>query len=140
MSQDKEGVIKPIFSLNSIFTKYVVTALCLCRAEYLYGRAFTIYTDHKPLMSLFSEIRCIPPLASARIQRWALTLSAYQYTIVYRAGKDNTNADALSRLPLPDTPADTFVPPETVFSLERLAELPIKGQAVDREGPSAIPN
>ena len=56
------------------------------------------------------------------------------------AGKDNANADAPSRLPLPDTPADTFVPPETVFSLERLAELPIKGQAVDREGPSAIPN
>ena len=32
LSQDKGGVIKPIFSLNSIFIKYVVTALCLCRA------------------------------------------------------------------------------------------------------------
>jgi len=63
--------------------------------QYLYGRVSKIYTDHKPLMSLFSETKCIPPLASARVQRWALTLSAYQYTIVYRAGKDNANADAL---------------------------------------------
>ena len=45
--------------------------------QYLYGRVFKIYTDHKPLMSLFSETRGIPPLASARIQRWALILSAY---------------------------------------------------------------
>lgn len=98
--------------------------------QYLYGRAFKIYTDHKPLMSLFSETKCIPPLASARIQRWALTLSAYQYTIVYRAGKDNANADALSRLPLPETPTVTYVPPETVFSLERLAETPVKASCI----------
>ncbi|XP_042372461.1 uncharacterized protein K02A2.6-like [Plectropomus leopardus] len=98
--------------------------------QYLYGRAFKIYTDHKPLMSLFSETKCIPPLASARIQRWALTLSAYQYTIEYRAGKDNANADALSRLPLPDTPAVTHVPPETVFTLERLAETPVKASCI----------
>lgn len=43
-------------------------------------------------MSLFGETQCIPLLASALIQTWALTLSAYQYTIVYRAGKGNANA------------------------------------------------
>ncbi len=42
-------------------------------------------------------------MASARIQRWALLLSAYDYSISYKAGKDNTDADALSRLPLPVT-------------------------------------
>nr|XP_023665672.1 LOW QUALITY PROTEIN: uncharacterized protein K02A2.6-like [Paramormyrops kingsleyae] len=98
--------------------------------QYLYGRVFKIHTDHKPLMSLFGETRCIPPLASARIQRWALILSAYQYTIEYRAGKDNGNADALSRLPLPETPAFTHVPPETVFSLEKLSETPVKASQV----------
>lgn len=92
--------------------------------QYLYGRAFKIYTDHKPLMSLFSETKCISTLASVRIQHWSLTLSAYQYAIVYRAGKYNAKADVLSRLPLPETPAVMYVPPETVFSLERLAETP----------------
>ncbi|XP_029551127.1 uncharacterized protein K02A2.6-like [Salmo trutta] len=98
--------------------------------QYLYGSHFTICTDHKPLMSLFSESRCIPPMASARLQRWALTLSAYQYTIVYRAGKDNANADALSRLPLPEMPATTVVPPETIFLMERLSNSPVNANQI----------
>ncbi|CAC5378002.1 unnamed protein product [Mytilus coruscus] len=68
--------------------------------QYLFDRKFTIYTDHKPLIGLFNENKCIPPMAAARIQRWALTLSAYEYKIVYKEGKKNSNADALSRLPL----------------------------------------
>lgn len=45
--------------------------------HYPFGRPLTIFTDHKPLMGMFSEKRGIPPMASARIQCWALTLSAY---------------------------------------------------------------
>ena len=55
--------------------------------HYLYGRQFTIVSDHRPLQHLFSETKSIPVMASARIQRWALTLSAYNYTIQYRPGK-----------------------------------------------------
>ena len=51
--------------------------------QYLLGRKFVIYSDHKPLQHLFSESRIISPMASARIQRWALTLSAYNYQIRY---------------------------------------------------------
>ncbi|KAI3360353.1 hypothetical protein L3Q82_014654, partial [Scortum barcoo] len=68
--------------------------------KYLYGRAFTIYTDHKPLISLFNEKKPIPLMGSLRVQRWAVHLSAYEYNIVYKPGKYNPNADALSRLPL----------------------------------------
>ena len=50
--------------------------------QYLLGRHFTIYSDHKPLQHLFSENKAIPAMASARIQRWALVLSAYNYDIV----------------------------------------------------------
>ena len=72
--------------------------------KYIYGRKFTIVTDHKPLLSLFNEMKAVPQMASPRIQRWAVTLRAYEYTIVYKEGKHHSNADALSRLPLPDTP------------------------------------
>ena len=58
---------------------------------YLWGQQFLIESDHKPLSSLFGELKEIPPLASARIQRWALTLSAYRYSICYKAGKTLCN-------------------------------------------------
>ena len=45
--------------------------------RYIYGRHFIIESDHKPLSFLFSELKGIPVLASSRIQRWSLTLSAY---------------------------------------------------------------
>ena len=68
--------------------------------KYLYGRHFTIVTDHKPLLSLFHQEKQVPPIASPRIQRWAVILRAYEYTMQYKPGKENTNADCLSRLPL----------------------------------------
>ena len=70
--------------------------------SYLFGRCFTITSDHKPLRYLFKENSATPPLASARIQRWALTLGGYDYTIEYKPGESHSNADFLSRLPLPD--------------------------------------
>uniref|UniRef100_A0A8C6WE53 ribonuclease H n=1 Tax=Neogobius melanostomus TaxID=47308 RepID=A0A8C6WE53_9GOBI len=71
-----------------------------CFHKYLYGGRFVISTDHKPLLSLFSEMKAVPQMASPRIQRWAVTLRAYEYEIVYKPGKYHSNADALSRLPL----------------------------------------
>ena len=37
--------------------------------QYLYGRPFTLMTDHKPLETLFDEKEPIPTMAAARIQR-----------------------------------------------------------------------
>ena len=67
--------------------------------QYIYGRHFEIFTDHKPLIGVLGETKPIPPHAAARIQRWALLLAAYDYTLKYRKGCLNGNADALSRLP-----------------------------------------
>ena len=83
--------------------------------QYLYGRKFIIMSDHKPLQYLLGETRGIPPMASARIQRWALMLSAYHYEICYRPGADHANADGLSRLPLPDHVTNIPVPGDVLY-------------------------
>ena len=67
--------------------------------NYLYGRHFYIESVHQPLPYLFNQTKAISPTASVRIQRWALTLSAYHYTIRHKAGHHLSNADALSHLP-----------------------------------------
>ena len=36
-------------------------------------------TDHRPLCKLLGSNQGVPSLAAARMQRWALILSAYQY-------------------------------------------------------------
>jgi len=42
-------------------------------------------------------------MASPGVQMWALTLAGYRYGICYKARTSLGNADALSRLPLPET-------------------------------------
>ena len=93
--------------------------------QYLYGRHFTILSDHKPLQHIFGEHRATPTLASARIQRWALTLAAYDYHIVYKAGANHGNADMLSRLPLPSAPSTVPTPGETILVMDMLNSLPV---------------
>ena len=54
-------------------------------------------------VKIFSKTKGVPAMAASRIQRyqrWALMLGAYEYHILYRSGKEQANADALSRLPL----------------------------------------
>ena len=77
-------------------------------------------SDHKPLKGLFHETSGIPTMASACIQRWALTLSAYNYEIKFKAGLENTNAGLLSRLPLPETPLHVPEPGQTVLQMNTM--------------------
>ena len=100
--------------------------------SYLYGHHFTLITDHKPLLTLFNEKKCISPQASARIQRWALALASYEYTLACRSTTEHGNADALSRLPLPDCPEVTQMPAELVLLVEKLGETPVSAAQVRR--------
>ena len=83
--------------------------------KYLFGRRFTIVTDHKPLLGIFGDSKPASPMASARLARWHMILSAYDYNIIHKEGKRHQNADALSRLPLMED--------QTVWSNQNLAEL-----------------
>jgi hypothetical protein len=94
--------------------------------QFLYDRQhFTIYTDHKPLLGIFSSERSIPQMASSRIQRWALTMLTYEYAVIFRPGKENSNADALSRLPLKIEPSTTPIPSEVVNLMDQLSRSPV---------------
>ena len=93
--------------------------------QYLFGRHFMIKSDHKPLQHLLGERKGIPVMASARVQRWALTLSAYNYTVQHVPGKDNANADVFSRLPLSVQPQEVPMPQELVYLLEGLEISPV---------------
>ena len=60
---------------------------------YLYGRKFIIYTDHRPLAWLYSLKE-----PNSKLTRWRLRLQEYDFEVIYKKGKQNTNADALSRI------------------------------------------
>lgn len=62
---------------------------------YLFGVKFTIVSDHKPLQWLFSIKE-----PNSKLVRWRLKLAEYDYEIIYKKGKLNANADALSRPPI----------------------------------------
>ena len=68
---------------------------------YLYGRRFTLFTDHQPLLKILAPDSATPVLAAARLQRWSLLLSSCTYNIKFRNSKDIVKVDTLSRLPLP---------------------------------------
>ncbi len=88
--------------------------------KYLYGCKFVICTDHKPLLRLLSELKAVPQMASQRIMRWAVMLGAYEFVISYRAGKDNGNANAHSRLPVAQ-PSEEEPEEEHVLMLQSVA-------------------
>ena len=94
-----------------------------------------IVTDHKPLGSLFGELKQVPVTASPRIQRWAITLRGYEYRFHYKAGRSHGNADCLSRLPLPVTVKEE--PDERVLLIEELDSSPMSAAQIrhctDRE-------
>ena len=97
---------------------------------YLYGRSFLLVTDHKPLTRIFGPKSGIPPLAAARMQRWALLLSGYQYQIVYRSSGDNANADMLSRLPLTKKDSEEEDPDENYIFQAVVDSLPVTAKRI----------
>ena len=83
----------------------IVWAIGMYRC-YLLGTTFTIVTDHKPLVSL-PKLKLDDPYG--RLARWTLKLQHYDYTVVYKKGTLNTNADALSRMADYETISDNEI-------------------------------
>lgn len=69
-------------------------AVCDKLHDYLYGSEFEVRTDNNPLTYVLSTAKL-----DATGHRWVAALSCYNFSITYRSGKLNSDADGLSRLP-----------------------------------------
>jgi hypothetical protein len=71
-------------------------AICESFRDYLYyAKQFTVITDNNPLTHIFNTQRL-----NATSQRWVSALADFNFDIQYRPGRQNYDADALSRFPL----------------------------------------
>ncbi|KAL7852922.1 hypothetical protein SRHO_G00187070 [Serrasalmus rhombeus] len=134
LSQEHDGKVRPIafasrglrpaernmdnyssMKLELLAVKWAVTEKF---REYLLGNKFTILTDNNPLSHLQTA------KLGATEQRWAAQLAAFNFTIKYRPGKSNQNADALSRQYVERFAYGTKVPPLTIeFSEDEPADI-----------------
>lgn len=71
---------------------------------YLFGRKFKILTDHKPLQWVMNLKE-----PNAKLTRWRLKLSEYDFSIIYKKGECNLNADALSRIEIYNEEANSMI-------------------------------
>lgn len=91
--------------------------------KYIAGRKVTFITDHQPLLGILGPKKPTAQVLSPRMTRWCMKLSSYDYDLVYRQGKNHQNADALSRLPLPDSEDEPW-PPGDILMFEALSRPP----------------
>ncbi|KAL2102455.1 hypothetical protein ACEWY4_001623 [Coilia grayii] len=62
--------------------------------DYLYGATFEVRTDNNPLTYITKSARL-----DATGHRWLSALTTYNFSLKYRPGRQNLDADALSRRP-----------------------------------------
>ena len=81
----------PAHKLAFLALKWAVTSRF---HEYLYGGEFVVYTDNNSLTYVLTTAKL-----DATGQRWIAALANYNFSLHYKSGKTNVEADALSRIP-----------------------------------------
>jgi len=104
------GLSKHIWSTHAREMLAIVVTVQLWR-PYLLGRKFLIQTDQRRLKYLLEQ-----RITTPEQQKWVSKLLRYKYEIVYKPGKENLAADALSRMT--DNPCLTtlYVPQTQVWN------------------------
>ncbi|CAM5074953.1 unnamed protein product [Natator depressus] len=125
MQEDEKGERHPIVYLSKKFLPReqhyaAIEKECLAIVwalknlePYLFGRHFTMYTDHSPLTWLHQMKG-----ANAKLLRWSLLLKDYDMDVVHMKGSANLIADALSRRGGPELPQVTGDSDPSQFSLK----------------------
>lgn len=100
----------PAHKLEFLALKWAVTEKF---QDYLYGRPFLVITDSNPLTYVLTTAKL-----DATSYRWLAALSTFDFQLQYRAGKQNQDADGLSRRPHSAQPDDMLSKKE----LERIQQ------------------
>ena len=101
--------------------------------RYIYGRQFSLWTDHKPLLAIYGSKHGLPATSVNRLARWALILKAYNFTIEYKRTTEFGQADALSRLI-----AETVLPEEDIVIAQTELETEHECRAIVAELPLSL--
>ena len=91
---------------------------------YLYGHAVTVYTDHTAVKAFLET-----PSPSGKHARWWMKVygrGIKEVKIIYRSGKSNLNADALSRNPQAPAPKEGIAQTDVQVSLVDSAEVSVE--------------
>ncbi|KAL0186021.1 hypothetical protein M9458_017691, partial [Cirrhinus mrigala] len=124
LSQEQEGKVRPIafascslrpternpVNYSSMKLEFLALKWAMTEKfrEYLLGHKCVVFTDNNPLSHLESA------KLGATEQHWAAQLAVFDFEIRYKAGKSNSNADALSRQPPADSDGVGQLLPATV--------------------------
>jgi hypothetical protein len=92
----------------------VVRALKIWR-HYLIGHKYDIYTDHKSLKYIFTQLEL-----NLRQRRWLELIKDYDLEVHYHSGKTNVVVDALSRKSYANGLQLTYLPAELRAEIEHL--------------------
>ena len=95
--------------------------------DYLYGAKFTVVTDSNPLTYLMTTAKL-----NATGHRWLAALANFDFTIRYRPGKSNVDADRLSRQPHPP-PEEDDESEEQRMKMKRLRSRVQEGEVLSND-------
>ena len=103
------------------------------RQRPLYGNPFEAWTDNNPLTYVLSSAKL-----DATGHRWVAQLANYEFTIHYRSGKSNIDANALSRICWPQVISQEVVSAVLKASVNGIP--PMENYPVQSVGDSRSPS
>ncbi|XP_039306772.1 uncharacterized protein K02A2.6-like [Solenopsis invicta] len=112
--------------------------------HYLYARHWTLITDHKPLTQILHPEKSLPVLCISRMANYADYLAHFDFDVIFKSTKENTNADYCSRASLSSTinAIQDSSPREKEefdgdefdhFIIKQIKQLPIDAEQIARE-------
>ena len=104
----------PAHKLEFLALKWAVTDRF---HEYLYGGVFKVFTDNNPLTYVLTTAKL-----DATGQRWIASLANYTFSLHYKSGKTNIEADALSRIERDNQPLEMIIDAEAVQAIANAAQ------------------